>query len=103
MAIAPLKGIRVLDFGQVWAGPLLGVYLGDFGAEVIQVVSVARSAVQATAGVAGEPGPIAYSSLGERSQTSVSVRPVPVFSWVALGISTNFQLFPLSSLSITAR
>ncbi len=74
MAIAPLKGIRVLDFGQVWAGPLLGVYLGDFGAEVIQVVSVARSAVQATAGVAGEPGPIAYSSLG-RNRKAITLDP----------------------------
>ena len=74
MTIAPLAGIRVLDFGEVWAGPLLGVYLGDFGAEVIQVVSVSRAAVQATAGMASEPGPIAYSSVG-RNRKAITLDP----------------------------
>ena len=32
-AAAPLAGVRVLDLGQVWAGPLLGdrTFLGGFG------------------------------------------------------------------------
>jgi crotonobetainyl-CoA:carnitine CoA-transferase CaiB-like acyl-CoA transferase len=33
----PLQGIRVLEFGQLLAGPYVGTLLGDFGAEVIKV------------------------------------------------------------------
>ena len=32
-----LEGIRVIDQGHVWAGPLLGMFLADLGAEVIKV------------------------------------------------------------------
>ena len=32
-----LQGIRVVDQGHVWAGPLLGMFLADLGAEVIKV------------------------------------------------------------------
>lgn len=42
----PLEGVRVLDFGQVWAGPLLALFLADFGAQVIRITSPAREAVQ---------------------------------------------------------
>ncbi len=33
----PLDGIRVLELGQLIAGPLAGAYLGYFGAEVIKI------------------------------------------------------------------
>src|SRR5262245_28090897 len=33
----PLAGIRVIDAGQVVAGPMVATLLGDFGAEVIKV------------------------------------------------------------------
>ena len=39
---APLTGLRVLDHGHVWAGPVLGMMLGDMGAEVIKVQAPAR-------------------------------------------------------------
>jgi len=34
---APLAGLRVIEFGQLLAGPYVGTLLGDFGAEVIKV------------------------------------------------------------------
>lgn len=33
----PLQGIRVLEFGQLLAGPYVGTLLGDFGAEVVKI------------------------------------------------------------------
>jgi crotonobetainyl-CoA:carnitine CoA-transferase CaiB-like acyl-CoA transferase len=33
----PLSGLRVVEFGQLLAGPFVGTLLGDFGAEVIKV------------------------------------------------------------------
>lgn len=33
----PLDGVRVLDLSNLMAGPMCGMFLGDFGAEVIKV------------------------------------------------------------------
>jgi len=38
----PLKGVRILNFGWVWAGPVIGQTLGFLGAEVLKVESRAR-------------------------------------------------------------
>ena len=37
MSGGPLSGLRVVEFGQLLAGPYVGTLLGDFGAEVIKV------------------------------------------------------------------
>lgn len=36
-ATGPLKGVRVIEMGQLLAGPFCGQLLGDYGAEVIKV------------------------------------------------------------------
>ncbi|MBK7951666.1 MAG: CoA transferase [Deltaproteobacteria bacterium] len=38
----PLEGVRVANFGWVWAGPMVGQVLGFLGADVIKVESRAR-------------------------------------------------------------
>jgi len=37
LADGPLQGVRVVEFGQLLAGPYVGTLLGDFGADVIKV------------------------------------------------------------------
>ena len=38
----PLEGIRIANFGWVWAGPVVGQTLGFLGAEVLKIESRAR-------------------------------------------------------------
>ncbi len=54
MANLPLKGVRVLDFGVILAGPYCGLILADFGAEVIRVESTQHFAPQ-TRGIYARP------------------------------------------------
>jgi len=42
MANLPLKGVRVVDLGRIYAGPTTTKILGDMGAEVIKVESIQR-------------------------------------------------------------
>ena len=51
----PLSGIRVVDHGHVWAGPLLGMSFRDMGAEVIKIQTPGTSSGVSMAGQ-GMPG-----------------------------------------------
>ena len=55
----PLEGVRVVNLGWVWAGPVCGQTLGFLGAEVLKVEAYAR--VDMTRNLPpfanGEPGP----------------------------------------------
>ncbi len=42
MTTLPLEGLRVINFGWIWAAPVMGHLLADFGAEVIRVESNTR-------------------------------------------------------------
>ncbi len=42
MATLPLQGIRILDFGQMWAGPHVTEWLSVAGAEVIKIETTLR-------------------------------------------------------------
>ena len=55
VAELPLSGIRVVDHGHVWAGPLLGMSFRDMGAEVIKIQSPGISSGVSMAGQ-GMPG-----------------------------------------------
>src|ERR671933_52308 len=37
LADGPLTGLRVIEFGQLLAGPFVGTLLGDFGADVVKI------------------------------------------------------------------
>ena len=66
----PLEGVRVIDLGQVWAGPLLGRYLADYGADVILVDTESRPrAISQTFDAAA---PITWESI-HRNRRSVQL------------------------------
>ena len=67
---APLEGVRVLDLGQVWAGPVLGRYLADYGAEVICVETAARP--RRMPGATAPEGARAWESM-YRNRRSISL------------------------------
>ncbi len=62
----PLDGLRVIDHGHVWAGPLLGMFLADLGAEVIKVGAPHR---RSGVSIGGQQAPIG-SIGGDRGSTA---------------------------------
>ncbi len=69
-AAQPLKGLRVLELGELLAGPLVGTLLGEFGAEVIKVERPGRGDVLRQFGPAYE-GESLYWTVNARNKKSV--------------------------------
>ena len=68
--IGPLRGIRVLEFTQIIAGPVAGVHLSDLGAEVVKVEPPSGEARRNTAAVVPNEGKYFQSlNRGKRSLT----------------------------------
>lgn len=83
MPAPPLEGLRVLDHGHVWAGPLVGLMFAEMGADVITVEAPARLSgvdmggisAAAVLGGAANPtvdNPLSYHGLA-RDKRSVTI------------------------------
>ncbi|MDA1003111.1 MAG: CoA transferase [Chloroflexi bacterium] len=72
----PLRGIRVLEFSQIVAGPLAGVLLSDLGAEVVKVEPIEGEARRNTGAVVPNEGKYFQSlNRGKRSLVVDLQRP----------------------------
>ena len=76
-----LAGIRVIDFTWVWAGPIMGRHLADYGAEVITIenrdyIDLARQLIYKD-GIADPDLAVAYTNFnaGKKSLTLNMARP----------------------------
>ncbi|MBX6378823.1 MAG: CoA transferase, partial [Clostridia bacterium] len=58
----PLAGLRVLDFGWVWSGPMAAMILAELGAEVVKIESRTRM----------EPNRLRSGDLGDEDPGFVS-------------------------------
>ncbi|GAC1322024.1 MAG: CoA transferase [Chloroflexota bacterium] len=64
----PLTGIRVLDCATLFAGPLVGTFLGDFGADVIKVEHPRGDPIR-THGHAKDGVPLWWKVVGRNKRT----------------------------------
>jgi crotonobetainyl-CoA:carnitine CoA-transferase CaiB-like acyl-CoA transferase len=75
LASFPLRGLRVVNFGWVWAAPVAGHLLADMGAEVIRIESRRRVDLtrQLPPLLAGHPEGSLYAQNTSRSQLSITL------------------------------
>ena len=66
----PLKGIKVIDFTHVLAGPACSYYLGLLGADVIKIESVKKGDAMRYRGGTSEPGNLVGMSTSFLTQAS---------------------------------
>jgi crotonobetainyl-CoA:carnitine CoA-transferase CaiB-like acyl-CoA transferase len=69
----PLGGIRVVEFGQLLAGPYVGTLLGDFGAEVVKVEPPPRGDAMRDWGRLRHNGHSLWWSILARNKRSVTL------------------------------
>jgi crotonobetainyl-CoA:carnitine CoA-transferase CaiB-like acyl-CoA transferase len=69
----PLEDIKVLELGQLLAGPYCGQVLGDFGAEVIKVEPPEIGDAMRQWGVAGSDGDPVWWNVISRNKKSMSL------------------------------
>ena len=69
----PLSGIRVVELGQVIAGPFCGQLLGDYGAEVIKVEPPGTGDVLRQWGKSDGNGDSLWWSIAARNKRSITI------------------------------
>ena len=69
----PLGGLRVVEFGQLLAGPYVGTLLGDFGAEVVKVEPPPRGDAMRDWGRLRHNGHSMWWSILARNKRSVTL------------------------------
>ena len=69
----PLENLRVLELGQLIAGPFCGQLLADFGAEVVKVESPGRGDPMRQWGHGGDEGEPVWWSVIARNKRSVTI------------------------------
>ncbi|WP_439687531.1 CAIB/BAIF family protein [Cupriavidus oxalaticus] len=69
----PLSGVRVLDLTRVLAGPLCGMVLGDFGADVIKVEHPKRGDDTRDWGVRAGNTETTYFNSANRNKRSITI------------------------------
>jgi formyl-CoA transferase len=69
----PLSGIRVVELGQVIAGPFCGQLLGDFGAEVVKIEPPGTGDVLRQWGKTDGGGDSLWWSVAARNKRSVTI------------------------------
>ena len=72
-ARSALSGLKVVEIGQVIAGPLAGTLLADLGAEVVHVEDPGRGDPQRRTGVANEDGVYLWWKISGRNKRSVTI------------------------------
>ena len=71
--IGPLRNIRVIELGQVIAGPFCGQMLGDFGADVIKIEPPRTGDVLRQWGAGDDPGGSVWWQVAARNKRSVTI------------------------------
>ena len=71
----PLEGLKVVELASVLAGPLVGTFLAELGAEVIKVEPPGQGDVTRNWRLADEPldGPSAYYSAANGPKTTIQI------------------------------